>query len=45
MPVDDDGHFFKGDGQAPGMEVNEANPVISGLQRPWNAYSAEEITH
>ncbi len=31
MPVDDDGHFFKGDGQAIGgllWYITEANPVI-----------------
>ena len=51
MPVDDDGHFFKGDGQGTGgpfsgMEVNEANPVIvQWLKDRGTLILAEEITH
>ena len=50
MPVDDDGHFFKGDGQGTGgpfsgMEVNEANPVIvQWLKDRGTLILAEEIT-
>ena len=51
MPVDDDGHFFKGDGIGTGgpwsgMEVNEANPKIIEWLRERNMLILhEDITH
>ena len=51
MPVDDDGHFFTGEGPGTGgpfsgMEVNEANPVIvEWLRERGVLILAEDITH
>ena len=51
MPVDDDGHFFTGEGPGTGgpfsgMEVNEANPVIvEWLRKRGVLILAEDITH
>ena len=51
MPVDDDGHFFTGEGPGTGgpfsgMEVNEANPVIvERLRERGVLILAEDITH
>ncbi|MGI6755593.1 MAG: isoleucine--tRNA ligase [Atopobiaceae bacterium] len=51
MPVDDDGHFYKGDkigtgGPWSGMEVNEANPkIIEWLRERGALIMHEDISH